>query len=164
MVINDNYRLAPWADALYACDTAWWEHHHGAADFTGQKWTQSAEAAARYGLQHIRGEQKPGLSLEPGCIHLGINSGYQALNLALHFGVRQILLLGFDMKLSPDGKRHWFGDHPGALNKNSRYDLMMEHFATTLPDLKTAGVEVINCSRDTALACFPRLPLRDVLK
>lgn len=25
LAINDNYRIAPWADWLYACDGRWWD-------------------------------------------------------------------------------------------------------------------------------------------
>jgi len=44
MVINDNYKLAPWADHHYACDQHWWQWHEDDPDllaFKGKKWTQS---------------------------------------------------------------------------------------------------------------------------
>ena len=163
LVINDNYRLAPWADALYACDPEWWEHHNGCPAFRGQKWTQSKEAAEKFNLHWIPGSPKPGLSLDPACVHNGMNGGYQALNLAVHFGATRILLLGFDMKRGDDNRRHWFGDHPGAMNKDSPYRAWRDAFDTTPADLKKAGVQVINCSRDTALTCFPRAALEEVL-
>jgi len=41
LAINDAYRLAPWADWLYACDDRWWRFHHEAvaAGFQGECWT-----------------------------------------------------------------------------------------------------------------------------
>ena len=40
IAINDAYRMAPWADMLYACDLKWWRWHDGAPYFLGEKWTQ----------------------------------------------------------------------------------------------------------------------------
>ena len=162
LVVNDNYRLAPWADALYACDPTWWVAHKGVPDFAGQKWTQSLPAAQRWGLLHIEGDREPGLSRDPNLIHFGSNSGYQAINLAVHFGARRLLLLGYDMQRT-GGRSHWFGDHPTGLNNHSDYVNFAHNFNTLPPGLEMAGVEVINCSRETALTCFPRRKLTDVL-
>ena len=35
IAVNDAWRLAPWADILYACDGRWWRHHKGVPEFTG---------------------------------------------------------------------------------------------------------------------------------
>jgi hypothetical protein len=164
VAINDNHRLAPWADVLYACDGQWWRHYEGVPEFGGQKWTQDADAASRYGLNYIQGYHRNGLSLDRGAIHYGGNSGFQALNLAVHMGARRIILLGFDMQLGADGKRHWFGNHPGKLNLQSTYEGWRDFFAKAVPDLARLGVEVINATRETALTCFPREPLRQALR
>lgn len=153
LVINDNYKLAPWADALYACDGDWWDLHQ--PGFEGQKWTQDQSAALRYNLNWVKSVNEPGFSKNPDVIHQGGNSGYQAINLALHFGVSKVLLLGFDMKMN--GKRHWFGDHPGRLNKASNYSRWLKNFATVKTD------KVINCTPDSALECFPKMSLREAL-
>lgn len=105
----------------------------------------------------------PGLSLDPLRIHQGSNSGYQALNLAVLFGAIRILLIGFDMKLSETGRRHWFGNHPGKMNKASHYDQFIRAFYTTTADLKRAGVEVLNCTPGSALDAFPIAKLEDVI-
>lgn len=93
-------------------------------------------------------------------IRTGGNSGYQALNLAVLLGASRIILLGYDMRGS-----HWHGDHPKRLAnpKESDFAAWRARFATTLPDLARAGVEVLNCSRDTALECFARARLEDVI-
>ena len=106
LVVNDCYKLASWADALYACDPAWWTLHKGAESFEGQRWTQSEKAAEMWNLNWIAGNHSPGLSLDDELIHFGHNSGYQALNLAVLFGVKKILLLGYDMQRT-NGKEHW---------------------------------------------------------
>lgn len=164
LAVNDAYRLAPWADALYACDPAWWDAHRGVPDFSGQKWTSSLQAAEKWNLRRIAGDHRPGLSFDPGLIHYGMNSGYQALNLAIHFGARRIILLGYDMQCGPNGQTHWFGSHPGALEKGAGlYPRFVQNFRTTLPDLERNGITVVNCSRSTALDCFPKIPLVEAL-
>jgi len=162
LAVNDAWRLAPWADALYACDGAWWDHHGGVAGFAGAKWTQDAAAAARWGLRRVASVDASGLSFDPALIHQGMNSGYQALNLALHFGARAVVLLGFDLRLV-DGRRHFFGDHPGALNKRSEYRRWCAAFEEAAPFLVRAGVTVMNATPDSALTCFPAVPLEDAL-
>ena len=37
IVVNDNYKLAPWADVLYAADPEWWDLHQGAPSFQGDR-------------------------------------------------------------------------------------------------------------------------------
>ena len=56
------------------------------------------ECAKTYGLQLIDGADEQGFSTTPGLIHYGANSGFQAVNLAIQFGARYIVLIGFDMR------------------------------------------------------------------
>jgi hypothetical protein len=159
IVVNDNYKLAPWADVLYAADPEWWDLHQGAASFNGLRVTQDAGAARRWRLHYIESVDRQGFSLEPGRIHRGDNSGFQAVNLAVLASCSPIVLLGFDMKMG--AKRHWFGDHPGALNKASPYQMFASAFneaSQQHPDL-----EIFNATRDTALECYPRVELRAVI-
>lgn len=91
-------------------------------------------------------------------IHEGGNSGYQAINLAFHTGAKRIVLLGFDMQRT-DGKAHWFGNHPGNMQVPSPYADWLHKFEQLAADLKVQGVEVLNCTRETALTCFERVSL-----
>lgn len=95
------------------------------------------------------------------CLHYGNNSGYQAINLAYLFGAKRIILLGYDMHAI--GPRHFFGEHPGSLSSGSDYADWIPRFNQLAADLKSEGVEVINCTRSTALHCFPELSI-DVIR
>lgn len=107
-------------------------------------------------MQWVYGSHNRGLNKAPMRIHYGNNSGYQALNLAYHWGARRMILLGFDCK-SRAGKMHWFGDHPKPLqNQIGAFKTWLETFPPLAKDLAATGVEVVNCSRDTALTCFRR--------
>lgn len=157
--------MAPWADYLYACDGKWWQHHWP-IEFAGEMWTQASEVhkdqfkvVEEFGLQYIEGRHEKGLG-DP-FIHYGSNSGYQAINLAYLFGAGQIILLGYDMQ-ETGGKAHWFGDHPKGL-VNGNYSGLVGHFTRLASDLAARGVDVVNCTRETALTCFRRVPLEEVL-
>lgn len=160
IVVNDNYKLAPWADVLYAADGDWWDLHEGARAFDGLRVTQDAGAARRWRLHFVESIDRPGFSLERGVIHRGDNSGFQALNLAILASCSPIVLLGFDMKMS-GARRHWFGDHPGALNKSSPYSIFASAFNEAAQ--RHPEFEIYNATRETALECFPRVALRDAI-
>ena len=99
-----------------------------------------------------------GLSRNAEAVNSGGNSGYQAINLAYHLGATRIILLGFDMH-HHGGKSHWFGDHPkGFINgPPTKY---IAAFRSIKPE--DYGIEILNCSRVTALDAFPRHNLEDV--
>jgi hypothetical protein len=151
IVVNDCYKLAPWANVLYACDTKWWRSQ--VVSFNGEKWTQCKESAIRFNLNHIEGKHEKGLGKD--LIHFGGASGYQAINLAYLWGAKKLLLLGFDCK-KVDNKAHWFGQHPKGLARNQPFAVWIENFKQLAIDLEQAGVEVINCSPDSALDCFKK--------
>jgi hypothetical protein len=163
IAVNDAYRLAPWADVLYACDDRWWDHHIGKlrGRFAGQLWTQARTSAERYGLNWICGESKDGLCKQPHRIHFGQNSGYQAINLAYHWEAKRLVLLGFDCKQTD--KTHWFGAHPKGLEQKHPYQSWIRNFARLAADLKREGIEVINCSMDSALTCWPKVSVEVAL-
>lgn len=156
IVVNDAYRYAPWADVLYGCDSKWWHWHKGVPDFAGLKYTLQAGATTFPGVQLIRQTGDHGLELDPGAVKTGKNSGYQAINVAVHLGAKRILLLGYDMQGG-----HCFGNHPDG--SRPPFALCRPKFKTLVEPLRALGVKVVNCSRATALDAFPRMPLEEAL-
>ena len=100
-----------------------------------------------------------GLAADPDYVHSGGNSGYQAINLALHLGATRIVLLGYDMHCH-SGKSHWFGDHPEGFVSNIKFERFIAAYRSIKPE--QYGIEILNCSRETALDAFPRHNLEDV--
>ena len=160
IAINTTFRLAPWADLLYACDGKWWEcvdpvtktkyAEEAAQHFTKDSmWTQDKRAAEVYGLRYIKSERKSGLSRAKGIIHQGANSGFQAINLAYLAGARKFILLGFDCK-----GNHWHGSHPSPINTGMPHNHWKKEFQILSADLEKEGIEVVNCSPGTALKAF----------
>ena len=165
IVVNDNWRLLPDADVLYAADGRGWRHHWPAvsAGFRGEMWTCKRETAKQYGICHIDSTpRRAGLSRTPGLIHEGGNSGYQAVGLAYHFGVTRIVLIGFDMQHRPGDPPHWFGKHPQGLSNAGGVKDWAPRFNALADDLRAEGVELLNCSLRTALT-VPRCDLAEAL-
>lgn len=169
IAVSDAYKLLPWSEALYSCDSRWWREHKGAPDFNGEKWTsyhhgrkEQLEVAKEYGLRVVLGKHADGFSTDPKLIHYGKNSGFQAINLAILFGATRILLIGFDMRLV-EGKRHFFGDHPKALNPASNYKSWVTVFGYAA-DMLPKHLTIINCTPGSALKCFPMMDLSEALE
>lgn len=163
LAINDAYRLAPWADVLYAADEKWWSWHQGVPSFSGPKYAiESSRPVTWPDVRVLRNTGPLGLETDPSGLRAGHNSGYQAINLAVHFGALRILLLGYDLAPAADGRTHWFGDHPDR--RVSPYPEMRAAFDTLVEPLAALGIEVVNCSRRTALHAFPCAPLEQMLE
>ena len=169
--VNDAYRMAPWADALYAADAAWWKVHEDARSFKGACYTaegltNETRNVVIPGVTILKHGGWKGLSTKPDRICYGVSggnhSGYQALNLAVLYGAKRILLLGYDMQWA-DKRNHFFGQHPSPLQNSSHYDLFMRCYLSALEPLRALGVTVINCTRDTELTCFPQMSLDEAL-
>jgi len=159
IAVNDAVKLAPWAEVLYAADTKWWYWHRtdqAVLGFQGLKIALTPSAQRFPGVQVLRNTGDAGLDLRPDCLRAGRNSGYQAINLAVHLGAARIVLLGYDMQGG-----HFFGHHPDQ--SGPPFALCLKRFQTLVKPLAAIGVEIVNCSRRTALTCFPCRPLEEAL-
>lgn len=116
------------------------------------------EYAAQNGITALQGAHNRGLGRE--LIHYNSNSGAQAMNLAYLLGASRIILLGYDMGAT--GNMHWFGSHPKGM-QNGNYSSYVQCFTRLAEDLANEGVQVINCTRQTALHQFERAELREII-
>ena len=155
--------MVPDADYLYACDRQWWDIHleEVRKTFTGKLVTQwhndkGKEWADSEGITAIQGRHGGGLGRD--MLVFNSNSGAQAIGLAYLMGAKRIILLGYDMGAT--GITHWFGSHPKAL-RNGNYNQYVNNFNKLAKDLEREGVEVINCTRKTALTQFKRGSIDD---
>ena len=168
IAVNDSYRLAPWADMLYAADHKWWKHHSYCPTFAKERWSSVSgpggwcQEATRYGLSLIKTRHAITLSFDPTVIHTGWNSAFQALNIAYLRGATRILLLGVD--LNNRHGSHWFGDHPPGLQRSSPYSTFKRAFTEAAPIMAETGVKVVNCSPTSALDCYPVMGVADALR
>jgi len=155
IAVNSTFESATWADALYAMDKPWWASwlpKIRRLGFHGELWAPITISGVRrvqlpYRIDDCR------------------NSGAGAISLAAHLGARRVIMLGYDCQYAPDGRRHHHPDHePGKGSGNAGSASMME-WPTHFRNLRRhhPHIEIINCSRSTALTVFPRARLEDVL-
>jgi len=145
---------------MYACDFRFWQQYIAQvrASFRGELWSVAEHAQHQFGTYWIRHAGGPGFCTEPDTINGGGNSGYQGIHLAATFGATRIILLGFDMQRT-GGKEHWHGKHEGNLPNGMGFTRWMHALDGLYKDLRSRGVELINCSRDTAWRTAPRMTL-----
>lgn len=169
---NNAYQIAP-LTALLACNPDWWNYYWPRdeslrnGDF--ERWTWDRPTADKYGLSYIRGEWGDGLSVDPNVIHYGHSSGYQLINLAYHYGIREMVLIGYDLrypagyngtKQVPGGDRHYFGEYPEKLQHWTQLNIggqgeingLLKCYRTIKPE--DYGLRIVNCSPDSALNFF----------
>lgn len=166
IAINDSYLLAPWAEVLYFCDLKWWEQHQERIADTFQGRIIATLENQIDGVRALRNAGQLGLETDPGAIRNGSNSGYQAINLAVHLGVKRIVLLGYDMQVNGD-KLHWQPRTDMQTAQGFQRTLqinMLPKFEYLREPLRKAGVEVINCTINSALKVWPYRPLEQVLQ
>lgn len=170
VAIKQNVDLCPWADAVYGCDEPWWRSRRGLPEYEGLKLSYADKACSRYhGIKKIEitGKQNDRILLQdPGVIGSGGNSGFQALNIVIQFGVSGIILVGFDM----DGKSknpHWYGRNTASNMSNpneNNFRRWRAAFSNNAGQLAELGIDIVNASTISALNCFRRAPISEALK
>lgn len=102
------------------------------------------------------------MGLHQNALGWNFNTGALAVNLALLLGVKNIFLLGFDMKLSKKGEPNW---HQNLVHKLKReayskvYKKFQQGFDRVAKELKEKypNVKVINVTDDSDLDSFPKV-------
>lgn len=127
-------------------DRGWWQQYIDEVRtiFRGMLLTSAAHC---YGAQRVDCERYR-------------NSGAGAIVSALRFGARKVLLLGYDCQKT-EGAAHWHADHPTGLGNADSIDKWPAIFERVVKDFPRANI--INCSRKTALTCFPNSALESEL-
>lgn len=168
IVIKSSWRLAPWADVLYGLDRGWWIANNGCPEFKGLKVSPSPTACRIYRLREVRLKTRAEiLTKEKGVLGCGLktgggHSGFQAINLAVQFGAKRLLLVGFDMKIN--GQAHWHKDYRGVAKPDvARIETWRAALDACAPQFTALGVEVINCTKDSALRMYPIMSLSAAL-
>jgi hypothetical protein len=156
IVTNTTFRAAPWADALMGFDSRWWREHIEEvrkSGFAGELlgWPLTLRPLGVLCLQ------------QAGWFRSYGNSGTDAVSLAMTAGARRVLLLGVDCQRT-GGQTHHHGDHPKGMSNANSIDRWPKKFEMVAKFAKQQGVEVLNCSRATALRCFPRVDLTEAMR
>lgn len=151
-VTNTTFRLATWADLLFFFDQAWWRVHFEEvlATFPGALVTMAESKHPR--VLSMRGQRFADYR----------NSGGAAISFAMYAGATDIVLLGLDGKPADDGRRHWHVQDRRLGNAVS-LPKFVKNFPVLANDARARGVTIRNATRDTALTCFQKVVLEDIL-
>lgn len=152
IVANTTFRIAPWADALFAMDSRWWKTHYAEVceAFEGERFT-TASLDKSFAVTRLAGS-----------FHHYRNSGAGCIALAAMKGAERIVMLGYDCMKDGD-KSHWHGSHPAGMSDARTVAIWPALFDRLAKDMRRKGVEVVNASRRTALKCFNRVDLTDAI-
>lgn len=167
IAVNRAMVLAPWADVCYAADGRWWETYEDCRRLPGIKITTDENVGRVYPQINVvqlvsysdEGEEATKfVTDEPGIIAHGGNSGHQAINLALQFGARKMIWMGFDLV----GK-HWHPDHPLPL-RNPKATAMVKwknRLDSMSGLLEQMGCQVVNLSKISSLENYKKVDTLD---
>ncbi len=163
IAINNAASIAPSADILYFCDDRWYEWNKDLVRrFDGMRVTlENIVLQKQIEVRCLRDYGTTGFAPRRDGVTNGRNSGYQALHLAALLGASRVILLGYDMRVV-NGQMHWHDEHRVATPANI-FEGWLNCYETLAPELTKRGVEVINCSPDSALLVFPRMSLAEAL-
>lgn len=184
ITVNDAYLIAPWSEVNYAADAKWYGWHaqgvaKPALGLTAEdvrvRWAAygGERCAIAWGNDMLADERVhilrnlhddvhgTGLASDPGYLVTGRNSGFQSLNLAVHAGARQVILLGYDGQPAANGATHWHGGHPKP--SAGIYEHIRRSFSAVERDLEAVGVRVVNCSPGSAIESFTKADLAETL-
>lgn len=175
MVTNGGFQLYPLADQLMCSD----KHYLGSDppfhEYLGPQIVVTQPQAVvrrdprmvfvkRAYIDSIKGD----IFKDPGTLVEGHTSTATSLSAATLRGVGRILLLGVDLRPGPDMRRRATDDRVGNLpdiahRAQARYALMNRHLAAQAEHILRRNIQVINCSPDSALSCYPKGRLEDYL-
>ncbi len=173
--INNTFMVYPWTDCHISCDGPWWRWYWPKSQMLREmfclKYTWYPEIAKAFNIAYVKAIVKDGLSTDPGIVHINHGSGPMMMNLAYHFGIRHMVLLGHDMKFAPDYNaakrhpgsfpRHYFGEYPKPLQHwpsvkipaSGHLQGLIDAYAKMQVD--ELGTKVVNCTPESALTMFP---------
>lgn len=167
LVINETFRLAPWADVLVANDAAWWiQRAQEALKFAGIKVCSQTGCCPFPAVMELRNtgtdlRDQCGFDPDPDCVRTGGNSAYSALHIAMQAGAARILLCGMDL-----GGRNWHGAHAEPLRQTAQhtYAIWARRFESLVKPARERGIEILNATPGSALRCFAFADLEEALE
>ncbi len=167
VVVNSSWKLAPWADYLFAADYKWWQGYEQKLEvFQGWKVTTDRRAADTKEWSLLRLVAKLAddrIQTTGSVVGWGGNSGFQALNMVVLFGCKRIILVGYDATIKHG--LHWHEAYSSAAdnptpNKTLRWQRSIDGAAAPLAQI---GVSVVNCSGVSRLRRYPKMSYEDAL-
>ena len=162
IAVNEAFRLGTFSNIWYFSDSDIFKNHRKEID----AWPNRVVSCAGVTKHHKKIEyyercRQHTICFEPGKLAFpsrGANSGATAINLAIREGFERIILLGYDMQ-QVNGKYNYH-DYYKKAPRPDIYERFLEVFIKIAAE---ATVEIINATPNSALHCFPKVALEDLL-
>lgn len=171
--INNAYMLGTWIDVEFFGDYNWYLIHRAAlASWPNLKVSCAVRigSSSYEGVKYIERDNKhtSGISTNVSAVSWNNNSGTAAISLAHHFGVKRVLLLGFDMTVGNGNASHWHGPHRQEPNKDIKHRLSsfnrhLKGFPMVARDASLLKMEILNVSQTSVVQEFRKVTLDEVL-
>jgi hypothetical protein len=166
IAVNMAYKLGDWIDMLFFGDPSYWKKNkYDILNFRGLRVSCAPDILDVKGVKYIakNKQQKFGITDDPRMLSWNNNSGSSAINVAVHTGVKRIILLGFDMSLDTNKNQHWhkfYATDPRTIGRTLRSHL--DGFGSMVHDLKKLNIEVLNCSPESKIEGFKKVNFKDI--
>lgn len=164
IAINKAVKFYPNADAMYWTDGrvySWLNKEIN--DFKGLKYTIRWNRNHTPDINVLKRGAKFGLETAKDTLAHGNNSGYAAINLAIHLGAKRIVLLGYDM--GNDGKvSHFHDGYPVPATATNIYTKQFLPGFDILKDrLKGKDIQIYNACPTSKLNTFKKITIDEAL-
>jgi hypothetical protein len=163
IAVNSSVYSAPFADVCFYGDDRWGvTNANRLKTFSGLIVTTSSTTPTPDTKRMKKIAPPPALADSPDTLAMRRTSTQAAINLAVHFGVSRIVLMGVDMQKTEAGVTHHHAAHPWP-SVEGCWDRQMEDLSKLAAPLKLKGVEVINTSMASRITWWPKQPIEELL-
>lgn len=164
--INGAFLLGDWIDFCFFGDKMWYFDNAAALEkykgiLVGCPEFLQVQGWQKLGIKYLKKSVKTyGISENPSEVCWNQNSGAASISMAYHLGCKRIILLGFDMTLSPAGIGHWHNLYHNKTNMPFAKHLV--GFDAIAEDAKRLGIEIINASPSSKITQFPKMNISEI--
>lgn len=164
--VNTSFMLGDWVDVCWFGDARWYEWNIvDLSEFGGLKACCCGALMDKPEVKVLKRGKSMGIDPRPNFVSWNRSSGGSAINLAVHFGAKRIVLLGFDMKPSDNqGENNWHNLHKVKAHYNS-FPRFLEAFPHIGKDAEDLSIEIINSTMCSLIPedIFSKIPLEEVV-
>lgn len=163
IAVNSSIFTVPFAEFCFYGDSRWGHEHRNRLEAHTGHIVSTHSNGTPEGVKVMRKiKPPPALATESDALVMDRTSLHSAINLAVHFGVARIVLMGADMRAADDGITHHHNPHPWPSIVGC-WDRQMQQLSLLPPALAALGVEVINTSLGSRIEWWPKQPIEALL-
>ena len=171
--INVAYQIGDWIDMVFFGDGGFFlKYQERLAKFPKLRVSCSPKTNNVPWVKYLfRDSSHPrGISPNPKSVSWNGNSGAAAVSVAANAGAKRIILLGFDMKVNGSSDQHWHDLYNRSAGKGTEkrakkmpFHRHLKGFPAIAADAKKRKIEILNASPDSAIECFRKVSVKDLL-